>query len=69
VPVWSAVGLGVAPIVNVAGFSAASNAVVAVSWAILLVAMAPIARAVLTGGAQLVPRTGVPMGTVPDTRA
>jgi hypothetical protein len=44
VPAWAAVALTAAVVVNVVGFSAASNAIVAASWAILLAAMLPIAR-------------------------
>jgi hypothetical protein len=49
-PAWSAAGLTVAVVVNIAGFSANSNAVVAVSWAVLLAAMGYIGWNVLTGG-------------------
>jgi hypothetical protein len=42
-PAWAAVGLPVACVVNVVGFEAASNAVVAVSWVMLLLAMGGIA--------------------------
>jgi hypothetical protein len=43
-PAWAAIGLTVACVVNVAAFTAASNAAVAVSWALLLVSMGAIAR-------------------------
>jgi hypothetical protein len=42
-PAWAAIGLTVACVVNVVGFEAASNAVVAASWALLLLAMGAIA--------------------------
>jgi hypothetical protein len=51
-PAWAAIGLTVAAVVNVAGFSAASSPIVALSWALLLFAMGAIARIVLTGVAQ-----------------
>jgi hypothetical protein len=47
-PAWAAIGLSVAVIVNIAGFGASSNAVVALSWAILLAAMGWIGWQVLT---------------------
>jgi hypothetical protein len=68
-PAWSAVGLPLAVVLNVAAFGAASNALVAVSWAVLLVAMAPIARTVLTGASRHAPRAAAPMGQVADTSA
>jgi FtsH-binding integral membrane protein len=43
-PAWAAVGLTVATVVNIAGFSAGSNAVVALSWALLLLSMGAVAR-------------------------
>jgi len=49
-PAWAAIGLSVAVIANIAGFSASSNAAVAVSWAVLLVAMGEIGRIMLAGG-------------------
>jgi hypothetical protein len=62
-PAWSGVGLALAVVVNVAGFGAASNALVAVSWAILLVAMGSIGRTALAGGARLAPDAAAPMRT------
>ena len=62
-PAWSAVGLALAVVVNVAGFGAASNALVAVSWAILLVAMGSIGRTALAGGARLTPDAAAPVRT------
>lgn len=47
---WAGVGLSVAVVVNIVGFSSASNGVVAVSWALLLLAMGSIARVVLAAG-------------------
>jgi hypothetical protein len=44
VPAWAAVGLPVATIVNIAGYGAGSNAIVAASWALLLLSMGAIAR-------------------------
>jgi hypothetical protein len=41
-PAWAAVGLSAAVLVNIVGFGAASNAVVAASWVLLLVSMAAI---------------------------
>jgi hypothetical protein len=41
-PTWAAVGLPVACVVNIAGFEAAGNAVVAASWALLLLSMGAI---------------------------
>ena len=46
-PVWAALGLTLAVVVNIAGFSAASGAVVAVSWVLLLVAMGTIGKVAL----------------------
>jgi Domain of unknown function (DUF4386) len=43
-PAWAAVGLSVAVLANIVAFSAASNAGVTASWALLLVSMAAIAR-------------------------
>jgi hypothetical protein len=51
-PAWSAIGLSLAVVINIAGFAAASNPVVALSWAVLLVAMGSMRRIVLTGKAQ-----------------
>jgi hypothetical protein len=42
-PAWAAVGLSAAVLVNIVGFSAASNAVVAASWVLLLVSMGALA--------------------------
>ena len=47
-PAWAAIGLSLGAVVNVVGFSAASGGVVAVSWAVLLMAMIGIARVALT---------------------
>lgn len=49
-PAWAAVGLTLAVVVNFVGFETPSNAVVAISWALLLVAMGYIARKVLADG-------------------
>ena len=54
-PAWAAVGISLGAVVNVAGFSAASGGVVAVSWAVLLVSMGAIGRIVLAGE-----RPGIP---------
>src|SRR3954453_19537150 len=50
VPAWVAIALTGAVIVNIMGFTASSNGVVAASWALLLVAMGCFARASLGGG-------------------
>lgn len=50
-PAWAAIGLSLAVIVNLVGFTDASNGLVAVSWALLLTAMGYIGRIVLSPGA------------------
>jgi hypothetical protein len=42
-PAWAAAGLSAAVLVNIVGFSAASNAVVAASWVLLLLSMSALA--------------------------
>jgi hypothetical protein len=59
-PAWAAVGLTVAVVVNIAGFTAASNAVVAVSWALLLAAMGYIGLNVTAVGVQSPGSAAVP---------
>lgn len=49
-PAWVAAGLSVGTVMNIAGYGASSNAVVAVSWALLLAAMSSIAFTVLAAG-------------------
>lgn len=49
-PTWAAIGLSVAIVLNIGGFTASSNVVVTISWAALLVAMGCIGRIVLAGG-------------------
>jgi len=56
-------GLALSVVLNVAGFAAASNALVAVSWAILLVAMSCIGRAAVAGGARLTADGAAPLRT------
>lgn len=51
VPTWAAIGLSLGVLVNIAGFAAASNPLVALSWAVLLIAMGSIGGIVLTGDA------------------
>ncbi|MEA2445363.1 MAG: hypothetical protein QOJ12_2655 [Thermoleophilales bacterium] len=54
-PAWVAIALSAAVVVNIMGFTASSNGVVAASWALLLVAMGYIARIVLGGTEARVP--------------
>jgi hypothetical protein len=49
-PAWAAVALSIAVVVNIAGFTASSNGVVALSWAVLLAAMGYIGWNLLTNG-------------------
>ena len=51
-PAWAAIGLSLATVINIVGFTAASNGAVAVSWAVLAASMGYIARIVLTDGTQ-----------------
>jgi hypothetical protein len=53
VPAWAAIALTVATVVNIAGFTAGSNAVVAASWALLLAAMLPVVRVLSPGRERL----------------
>jgi hypothetical protein len=48
-PAWAAIGLSVGIVANVLGFSSASNGVVVLSWAIVLIAMGFIGRGALGG--------------------
>jgi hypothetical protein len=50
VPSWAAIALSVAVVLDLAGYSASSNAVVVVSWAVLLVAMSQFARLMAAAG-------------------
>jgi hypothetical protein len=44
VPAWAALALTAAVVVNLVGFTVASDAIVGISWVILLAAMLPVAR-------------------------